>query len=374
MRVLIIAIALLIPVFAPAQEPHKLIINTATDEGKLLQAIAQEENPAKKLALMEQFTSKYPSHEGAAWVYAQIVAAYSKAGQQDRALAAGEKLFAAGGGDVEAAYTCLKAAEAKGDPEAVIKWAGFTSDAARKIAAVPQPAEAGQVEAWKQRIDYAKQVDTYTEYALYATALVKPTPQKTIALVEALEQRNPKSPYLQQISSMYIVALNQTAPAKVLPAAERLSANDPGNTDLLLVLADTYMNKKQNEKALAASTKLIAALREKQKPADAAADWESKKNVALGRAYWYSGIVYAAESKWAPADQSLRSALPLVQGNDQLTGPALFYLGLANYRMGKGKNKAQMSDALKFSEQAAAIKGPFQAPAAQNVKAIREGR
>ena len=94
----------------------------------------------------------------------------------------------------------------------------------------------------------------------------------------------------------------------------------------------------------------------------------------MGRAYWYSGMVYSGQEKWAPADQALRSALPLIRGNGQLEGAALFYLGLANYRMGKGKNKAQMTDALRFSEQAAAIKGPYQAKAAQNVKAIQAGK
>jgi hypothetical protein len=43
----------------------------------------------------------------------------------------------------------------------------------------------------------------------------------------------------------------------------------------------------------------------------------------------------------------------------------LFYAGLANYSM---KN---IPDALKFNQQCAAIKSPFQAKAAENVRVMR---
>lgn len=358
-----------------AQERHKLEINAETDEGKLLQSIGQEPDPAKKAGLMEQFLAKYPSHDGAGWVLSQLQPVYMKANDYDKVMAAGEKLVAMDGTDLDAAYASLKAAEGKKDVDLVRKWAEKTSDIARKAAAAPQPGEADQVEAWKQRVDYAKQVDTYTEYAIFAVALANPGSPKTVALYEALEQRYPKGQYLGQLTPTYIVALNQTAPDKVIPAAERILARDPANEDMLLVVADAYMNKKQNDKALAASTKLIETLKAKPKPENIPqADWDNKKNQSLGRAHWMTGIIYADQQNWPAADSALRAAVPYIKNNQALEGPAYFYLGLANYRMGKGKNRAQMADALKFSEQSAGIKGPFQGPASQNVKAIREGK
>jgi hypothetical protein len=375
LRVAVLASCLVAATAVSGQERHKLVINTETEEGKLLQNIGQETDPARKLALMEDFVAKHPKHEGAGWVYSQMQPMYTKAGQHDKALAVADKLVSLDGMDLDAAYAALKAAEARKDPDLIMKWSAKTGEIAARTAASPQPAEADQVETWKGRVDFAKQMVTYTEYALFAAALGNPGPQKTVMLVEALEQRNPKSEYLPKLYAPYIVALSQSAPDKVVPTAERLSAADPTNEDLLLVLADGYMNKQQNDKTLAASTKLIEVLKTKPKPEGMAdADWEKKKNNALGRAYWYSGIVNAATEKWGAADQSLRSALPLIQGNDQLSAPALFYLGLANYRLGKGKNKVQLQEAIRFTEQAAAIKGPFQSKAAQNAKAFREGR
>jgi len=64
----------------------------------------------------------------------------------------------------------------------------------------------------------------------------------------------------------------------------------------------------------------------------------------------------------------------LIQGNDRLTGPALFYLGLVNYQMGKGVKggSPRTADAVKFMQQSASIKGPFQAKAQSNVAVMRK--
>src|SRR5579871_118546 len=59
---------------------HKLAeINTASPEGQLLQKAGTEEDPAKKLALQEEFVAQYPTHEAAGWVYEQLLNAYVKA-------------------------------------------------------------------------------------------------------------------------------------------------------------------------------------------------------------------------------------------------------------------------------------------------------
>lgn len=355
------------------QQHQKFEINTETEEGKLLQMIGEENGTERKMLLMDSFIQKFPAHGAAGWVYSQIQAAYAKAGNSAKVVEIGDKLVAMDPLDLDGAYAGLKAAEALKNVDLIIRWSGLTSDAARKTAALPQPSDADQVEAWKQRVDYAKQVDTYTEYSLFAAALANQ--QKILPLFEALEKHNPKSPYIGQLAGAYIVAINQSGADKVLPAAERLLGHDPSNPDLLLIVADAYMNQHQNPKALAASNKLIEVMKDRPAPQGVQpADWQNKQNLSLGRAYWYIGIIYAGDENWGPADQALRAAMPYIKSNEALSGPALFYLGLANYRMGKGKDKAKMADALKFSEQAAAIKGPLQAKAAQNLKAIKEGK
>jgi hypothetical protein len=86
-----------------------------------------------------------------------------------------------------------------------------------------------------------------------------------------------------------------------------------------------------------------------------------------------SGTTLSGKSKFAEAYKRLRSALPLIKDNEQLYGSALFHLGLANYRLAqRSKNKAQIADAVTFSKQAAAVKGPLAAQAAKNVKVMQQ--
>jgi hypothetical protein len=142
-------------------------------------------------------------------------------------------------------------------------------------------------------------------------------------------------------------------------------------------MADYHINqppaKRDNEKVILYSNKLVELMTSKPKPEGVSdADWEKRKNTMIGVGHWMAGTTYGSQSKFAQADKSLRAALPYIQGNDQLMAGALFHLGLANYQMGKGKNAQQMGEAMKFMQQCASIKGPFQAQAAKNVAVMRK--
>ena len=278
-----------------------------------------------------------------------------------------------GADELETAYNNLKAAEGKKDVAEVVKWAGETSKLAREAAAKPEPASDAEKGSWKSRVDWAKQVDTYAEYALYALALQPVGAANVASLVEALEEQNPRSQYLPQLAAPYLMALNQSNRAgEIVAAAQRRLEFDPENEDLLLVLADGYLSAKQPDKALPMALKLTEVMEAKAKP-EAVPDeiWRKKKAGALGRGYWIAGMVYADQKKHAEADKALRAALPHLE-DPAMTGPAAFYLGIANYEMGKAtKNRARLAEALKYSEQSGAIPGPYQAAAQKNAKSIR---
>ncbi len=272
--------------------------------------------------------------------------------------------------DLESAYKNLKDAEAKKDADLVRKFAGETSKAARAAAA--EPAKAEDKEAWASRVDYAKQVDTYTEYAMYAFVLQPIDAAKIADLCEALEAQNARSQYLPQIAGRCLVGFSQGAPAKLMPFAERAAARDANNEDALMVLADGYQSAKEGDKALAAAAKLVALLHAKPKPEGVDdATWKTKKDTMLGRGYWIAGVIQGDRNQHVETDKALRAALPLIKDN-AMRAPALFYLGVANYQLGKAaKSKAQMTDGAKFSEECAALPGPYQALAQKNAKSIR---
>src|SRR5205085_1398026 len=161
--------------------------------------------------------------------------------------------------------------------------------------------------------------------------------------------------------------------AKVPAIAEKGLANFPENEDVLLVLADTALTRKQPDRALTYATRLVTVMSKHPKPEGmAAAQWERKRNASLGRGYWISGVIQGERGQFVAADKNLRAALPLIQGNDAMVGPALFYLGTVNYELGKMTlSKARVLEGAKYSDQCAAVEGPYADQARHNALVMK---
>ena len=339
----------------------------STPDGGMIAAIQKEGDAAKKQSMLEEFVKTYPDSKNAAWAWGQLQGSYLQAQQYDKAMEAGQKSLASDPDQVEVAYNNLKAAEGKNDADAVMKWSAETSRLARKEVVTPKPGDG------KEQIDYAKQVDTYTEYSIYATELKTADGGKVIALVESLEQRNPDSPYLSKAYGRYLAALQQQGQNdKAGAAAEKEAQHDASNEDVLAFLADYDRQKKDLDKSLTYSTKLVEVMQSKAAPEGMTdADWQKKKLQLLAFGLWIEGVSYNGKSQYAQADKALRAGLPLIKGEDQSQGRVLFQLGFADFQLGKAtKNRAMMQDALKYSQQSAAMKSPDQTNAQNNVKAI----
>ncbi len=375
MRTLVIVAAFAMAAFG---QRHKMEeVDSEKPDGKLLHEILQESDLAKKTALMEQFATQYPKLEGTAWVLEQLQAGYVKAGDPDKIISAGERLLVLDPDDPEAALQCLKAAELKKDPAMVKKWSATTSANARKMAATPKPAEADAVESWKTEVDYAKQVDTYSEYALFSAALQSRDPKTTIDLAETLEQRNPQSEYVPKVQQVQFVAYRQANDnAKAVALAEKVLATDQSNEDMLLVVSDNYLQaKKDPEKIHAYSAKIVEIMASKAKPEGTSdADWNAHKTQVTGLAYYMSGKQYAADNKHAQVDQQLKKALPLVEASPALASlkpELLFLLGLSDYKLAGAGNPEKAQEAANYFRACAALKSNYQATAAANLKRIQ---
>ncbi len=282
---------------------------------------------------------------------------------------------AAPAADVNETYQKLQQAVAQKDAAQVKELALALYPQVTQLLATPAPASADDKEAWTSQMAWGKSVAGYAEYSLFATGAAAPEPATTVDLIATLESMNPKSKYLDEAYAPYFLALSKTgAGAKVPALAEKALANFPENDDLLLILADNAMGKQQSDRAAVFATRLVAAVNRHSKPEGmAAADWDRKKNAALSHGYWIAGVVAGEKNQYAVADRNLRSALPLIQGNTQMMGPALFYLGVANFNIGKmTNNKAKVLEAGKFSDQAAAIAGPYQDQAWRNAGVIKQ--
>ncbi len=193
-------------------------------------------------------------------------------------------------------------------------------------------------------------------------------PRKRVAMVDALSARNPKSQYASQMAQMQFASFRQLNDnAKALALAEKTLETDQSSDDMLAFVINEYVEKKRDpEKVIAYSARLVELMDTKPKPEGVSDDdWAKRKKSLSGLAHFWSGSTSFTLKKYPAADKELRAAIPLVEGNDQLKAATLFFAGLNSNSM---KN---LPDALMFNQQCAAIKSQFQAQAVKNVNVLK---
>lgn len=275
--------------------------------------------------------------------------------------------------DLTTTYNSLKEAVAAKDAALVKKLAPETHALARQQLEAPDPESEAQKEYMVQRKAFAREVQSYAEYSLSATALQSPPPL-LVELLAALEGLNPKSKYLDDAYASYFAALQQMKEsAKIPDVAEKAIVHFPNNEDLLMVLADHMLSHQQTARAGAYAERLIASLMKHSRPETISpAEWERKRSLELGRGYWIAGLAHGEKNEHFQCDKDFRAAMPYIKDNPQMLAPALFYLGVSNYYLGRtAMNHAQILEGSKYSEQCSKIPGPYQRQAWTNAHLMK---
>lgn len=259
------------------------------------------------------------------------------------ALAAGALLIPTGlrADDLDDALAALKQAEPSKDVAKIKELAAAAHTTAKKYEG-PAPADA-EKDSYEARQRYAKDVDHYSEYALYALAIQEHSNLGVaVDLLNTLGKQNPKSDYLEY-------------------------------PEALEIQADSAVANKQTERAAAFANRMVAAANKKAPEGTSDADWERTKSNTLAKAHFILGTSACERNKFAEADRELRAGLPYFKSNNAMLGPALFCLGVVNYNLANLTNsKAKMLEAAKFSQEAAAIPGPTQDQAYKNSIAMKQ--
>ncbi|HZR29871.1 MAG TPA: hypothetical protein VFA71_13920 [Terriglobales bacterium] len=352
----------------PAPKP-----DATTEEGRLLQQIADESDAANRRALLEQFVASYPNHPATAWAYEQLMDAYRSANDPDKLLAAGERILALDPGDFTTAQSCLNAAlQMKKDPDLVLKWTETLSSAVDQVVHSPKPDDESEAQAWETRVNNARQAESYSESMLFEAAQQTDDPYKKIELGEALALHNPESEYKLPMAELLFKAYLKTGDTeKALAVGKETLAQSPIDVEMLLNLASLYRSKQQPEKALALAKQAIQLADVQETPEGMTdASWEPRREELRSFGEYTEGVIYATMGKWTDADVQLRACLPGIAAPES-KAEVLYYLGLANYRLAEKGQAQRAPDALLFSTQAADIPSHFQELARKNASAIR---
>jgi hypothetical protein len=369
---LILRIALFVVLISMAASAQKLMVESDTIEGILLQQIDSEQDPDKQLVLLEKFAKDFPNHEAITWVLAHLQSVALKNKNFDRVLELSIRILGSDPDDVAAAHNALRAVEQQGDVELVKRWSAMTSAIARRVIKSKQPDDPEEVEDWKARVDFAKQVETYTEYALYYAAVNSKDSRTKSEIVEALEQRNPKSEYLAQMRTSQAAVVRQVDVEEAVRSVEADFAGGKFQAEPLYMAAAYYMQRRTfPDKVVTYGLKVLELLEKGEKPAEINdLDWDRRKRDLIGQTNWMVGLIFSTQEKFALADKHLRVALTQIKDGDMVSG-ALYHLGYVNYKLAEAGDRIRIHDAVKFTTECTRIGSAVQAQATENLKAMK---
>jgi tetratricopeptide (TPR) repeat protein len=326
----------------------------------VLKELFLQSGPETRLALIDQLRVDFQRAELIPWAYEQICEAFEAVDQADRALAAGEGLLALDSQDIEIALKGLNVAERKHDAALVQKWAEIAARVAESVLAAPQ--------SGKRRMELARSARAYTDYLSYSEILRIADSTRKVERVQEFLRRRKDSVYRTAAEDLYLETWRQSGDArKTLEAARRILEQNDSNIVALTLVAESYMQSVNEPTRLVTyATRILALLDRQPKPEGlTSAEWSKKKALLAARAHWMIGTAAMQQDRFGEADRSIRAALPFLRADSRMTSAALFYLGWANYRLGK------LSDAIRFNKECTLVKGPYREHAEKNLRIIQ---
>jgi len=341
----------------------RIVIPAGTPEDKDLTAIAAEQDADKRAAAYQEFIEKYSSNNAAvAYAEWQLSQQYLAAGNNAKALEWGDKALQAYPDDLELIVSDTNVAMAMKNNAKTVEFAVKGAAVYHSIVQQPKPANVSDAD-WNNRVlqeqDAVKSDYEFLENAAYNAIVAEQDPNQRMNFIEQYTPAFPKSQFEPQVAQIAMYSLQQiNQPQRLQAYGEKALAANPNSIPTLLMLAGSYAGD--------------------PKTASKAADYAEKALKLTGAdpgdqtLKSYAGIAHTAlgradlnRERASSAVTNLKTAVTQLQGDPPDQQVALYYLG---YAAAKENRKAESVAAL---EKAAAIKGPYQAPAKEMLAKIQ---
>jgi cytochrome c-type biogenesis protein CcmH/NrfG len=332
-----------------------IVIPAGTPEDKDLATISAESDAQKRIAAYEDFLKKYSDNKPAvAYAEWQLSQQYLAAGDASKAMEWGEKALQAYPNNLDIIMSQASVAQAMKDNSKVVDYAVQGANVYGSIAKQPKPADMSDAEfAGKIKSEQSAAQNDYDflETSAYDAIASEQDPNKRMTEIEKFTPAFSKSKYEAQVSQLALYSLRQlNQPQRLEAYGEKTLAANPDSIPTLLMMGDAYAaSPKDATKAATYANKVITLV-------GPSPDTKETKSYA-GLAHVTLGRAELNQEKLVPAVTDLKAAVTLLQDDPADQQQALFYLG---YAYAKQNHKA---DALASLQKAAAIDGPYAAPA-----------
>lgn len=343
-----------------AAQTDQILIPAGTPEDHELQAISNEPDAAKKLAMYQDFVQKYSSNQ-AAVTYAdwQISQAYQSTGDFKKALEFGDKALAGSPHNLDILVSQGNIAQQGKDNAHLMAYAAKGGVVCGSIEKQPKPEGMSdhdfklQVEEDKRQ---AKSNCDFLESAGFNVIASENDAKSRMAFIEEYSVAFPNSKFQDQVSNyaMYTLGPGQlNDQARLFSYGEKMLVANPNSLPALLLLAGAYVDDPKPGSIAKATTyaqRAITAAKADEPDAD------KPRKISAGAAHSIVGYADIKEDKTAAAIPELKSALELLKGqDDQQYSIALYRLGFVYAKLNK------VTEAREVLTEAVKISGPVQA-------------
>jgi tetratricopeptide (TPR) repeat protein len=350
---------LCLPKLVSAQT-DKLEIPAGTPEDHDLQAITNEQDATKKVAMHQDFVQKYSANPAAvAYGDWQISQAYQAAGDLSKALEYGDKALASAPRSLDILVSETSIAQQAKDNSKMMGYAIRGGEVCNSIGKQPKPADMSD-DAFKTQVAEAKSAAKnncdFLESAGFNAIASEADAKSRMAGIEKFSAAFPDSKFQDQVSNyaMYSLGPGQlNDQPRLIAYAEKTLAANPNSLTALLLLAGTYVDDPKPgslAKAVTYSQKAITVAKADEPDAD------KTHKTSAGAAHSTLGYAYLKQDKTAAAIPELKSAVAFLKGaDDQQCSIALYRLGFAYAKLNR------VSEAREVLMEAVKISGPVQA-------------
>jgi tetratricopeptide (TPR) repeat protein len=359
--VLIVVFSSLVLLTAEARaQADQILIPAGTPEDHELQAISNEPDAAKKLAMYQDFVQKYSSNQ-AAVTYAdwQISQAYQTTGDFKKALEFGDQALAGSPHNLDILVSQANIAQQAKDNAHLMAYAAKGGAVCSSLEKEPKP-EGMSDSDFKNQVDEAKRQAKsncdFLESAGFNVIASENDAKSRMTYIDEYSVTFPNSKFQDQVSNYAIYTLGPgqlNDPARIFSYAEKMLVANPNSLAALLLLAGAYVDDPKPGSLAKATTyaqRAITVAKGDQPDAD------KPRKISAGAAHSILGYADIKADKTTASIPELKSAVALLKGqDDQQYSIALYRLGFVYAKLN------QVTEARDVLTEAVRISGPVQA-------------
>jgi len=338
----------------------KIVIAAGTPEDHDLQAISNEQDTAKRLAMYQDFVQKYASNPAAvAYGNWQLAQAYQSSGDLNKALEYGDKALAGAPRNLDILVLEASIAQQAKDNTKLMGYAAKGGEVCHSLGKQAKP-EGMSDDDFSRQVEEdesaAKNACNFLESAGFNAIASETDAKLRMADIEKFSAAFPDSGFQDQVSNYAIYTLGPgqlNDQARLFAYGEKTLAANPNSLPALLQLAGSYVDDAKPGsvgKAVTYAQRAIAVAK------GDAADADKSRKISAGAAHSILGYAYIKQDKTAAALPELRAAEGLLKGqDDQQYAIALYRLGFAYAKL------SRVNEARDVLTEAVKIPGPVQA-------------